>query len=184
MMDGADAWADVINVWKTYDRVKGDLPFVESISDTIHGPESANCGILRDTSNCDETLVCNGFYGGGSGAAGYEIWNSFVIIHRVCITPLSSSQVFPCLAGKLTGDEQPLQMYLDYYNALYRAAGVSINPELKNFENKFAPVPPALDDPKWLQILLGLISLGATMIAAPFFNSCERPLHFLFIKHS
>ncbi|KAH8649335.1 hypothetical protein BX600DRAFT_388677 [Xylariales sp. PMI_506] len=77
MMDGADAWSDVLSVWTQYDQPAGML-FTQSVSNTIHGPEQANCGTLLDTNNCDQTLQCAGFIGGGSGAAGYEIWNSMM----------------------------------------------------------------------------------------------------------
>ena len=89
MMDGADAWKDVINVWKTYDRGHNSLIFSRSISDTVHGPEMSNCSSLLDLNNCDQTEKCVGSDGAGSGAAGYEIWNSFVIIHEVRAT-------YPC----------------------------------------------------------------------------------------
>lgn len=82
MMDGADAWADVLEVWNDYDKPDGMI-FTQSVSGTIHGPESANCGTLLDTNNCDQSLQCAGFIGGGSGAAAYEIWNSMVFIHEV-----------------------------------------------------------------------------------------------------
>lgn len=82
-MDGNDAWKDVIEVWTQYDRPAGRLSFTQSISDTIHAPELAQCSVLLDTSNCLQTLQCDGFDGAGSGAAGYEIWNSFVVIHEV-----------------------------------------------------------------------------------------------------
>jgi hypothetical protein len=80
-MDGPDAWSDVINVWKQYDS--NTDTFTMSISGTIHGPEEADCGSLLSTNNCDQTLQCAGFIGGGSGVASYEIWNSMVIIHEV-----------------------------------------------------------------------------------------------------
>jgi hypothetical protein len=81
-MDASDAWTDAVNVWKTVD--KGHRTFTASISDTLHGPTNADCGNLLGTSNCDQTLQCDGFIGKGSGAAGYAVWNSLVIIHEVC----------------------------------------------------------------------------------------------------
>ena len=82
MMDGPDAWSDVVEVWKDFDQGKGES-FTMSVSNVVHGPELADCGSLLDTNNCEQTLQCTGFVGGGSGAAGYEIWNSMVIVHEV-----------------------------------------------------------------------------------------------------
>lgn len=81
-MDGPDAWSDVIAVWNDFDKARG-THFTMSVSNTIHGPELADCASLLTTNNCEQTLQCIGFQGGGSGAAGYEIWNSMVIIHEV-----------------------------------------------------------------------------------------------------
>jgi hypothetical protein len=81
MMDGANAWADVLEVWKI-DQVNG-MKFTQSVAATINAPQQADCGTLLGINNCDQTLQCNGFIGSGSGAAGYEIWNSMVFIHEV-----------------------------------------------------------------------------------------------------
>lgn len=83
MLDCSSAWMDAVNVWKNYDRSHNALTFTQSISATIHGPQMADCGSLTDFNNCDSTLQCDGFIGSGSGAAGYEIWNSMVIVHEV-----------------------------------------------------------------------------------------------------
>lgn len=80
-MDAPDAWTDVINVWTQYDSSK--TTFTESVSDTIHGPEDADCGSLLDGNNCQQTVTCATIEGSGTGAAGYEIWNSMVIVHEV-----------------------------------------------------------------------------------------------------
>ncbi|PNY26292.1 Chitinase [Tolypocladium capitatum] len=143
MMDCPDAWKDAIDVWKTYDN--GKRKFTQSISDTLHGPEGADCGILLTSSNCDTTLQCGPFIGSGSGPAAYEIWNSLVQVH---------------------------EMYGSYHAALIAAAATSIDNALKDLENKFAPVPKPRDD-KWTLLLIDLITLGASMVAAPFFNSCK-----------
>jgi hypothetical protein len=82
MMDAPDAWSDVMNVYKTYDRPLKSS-FTASVSNTIHGPEGADCGSLLDTNNCGQTFVCSQIQGGGSGPAAYEIWNSMVYIHEV-----------------------------------------------------------------------------------------------------
>ncbi|KAK3936951.1 hypothetical protein QBC46DRAFT_461157 [Diplogelasinospora grovesii] len=144
-MDAPDAWTDVINVWTTYDRGKDGLSFTQSISDTLHGPEQADCGSLLDTSNCVQTEQCDGFIGAGSGAAAYEIWNSFVIIHEVRVASCPAGNFVLLTENKPTADVQqtnPLQMYSSYSSALYKAAAAMIDPALKDFENKFAPTWP------------------------------------------
>lgn len=78
-MDASNAWSDLINVWETIDRPAGSLTFSESISDTIHGLENADCGAITGSS-CASTILC--LQGEGSGPAGYEIWNSFVYINE------------------------------------------------------------------------------------------------------
>lgn len=80
-MDASDAWSNVINVYTTIDRGQDSLQFSASVSDTIHGPEDANCGMIGPNSNCEQTVLC--LQGEGSGPAGYEIWNSFVYINEV-----------------------------------------------------------------------------------------------------
>jgi hypothetical protein len=64
-------------------------------------------------------------------------------------------------------------MYQDTWDALWTAAGI-FEPSLTQFESIFAPVAPQPDD-TWLQILLSFVTLGATALAAPIFNSCECP---------
>lgn len=54
---------------------------------------------------------------------------------------------------------------------LQAATGI-FEPSLTQFETIFAPVPPTPDD-TWLQILLDFVTLGATALAAPIFNSCK-----------
>lgn len=64
-------------------------------------------------------------------------------------------------------------MFQDTWDALWTAAAV-FEPSLPQFESTFAPVAPQPND-EWLQILLSFITLGATALAAPIFNSCECP---------
>lgn len=82
-MDCPNAWADAVNVWLKIDQPAKSLTFTESISNTLHAPEMAACGDFKDTSNCVQTYTCAGVVGDGTGPAGYEIWNSMVIVHEV-----------------------------------------------------------------------------------------------------
>lgn len=68
-----------------------------------------------------------------------------------------------------------IQIYSTYHTALFQAAASAIDNSLQAFADKFAPVPPE-PDTRWLQILLDLVGMGATMIAGPFFNSCKLRL--------
>ncbi len=81
MLDAADAWSDAMNVYSEIDGPRG-ISFSTSVSNTIHGPEVGQCDRMI-ASNCAQTLQCSGFQGGGSGATGYEIWNSMVVINEV-----------------------------------------------------------------------------------------------------
>jgi len=71
-------------------------------------------------------------------------------------------------------------MFQDVWEALGSAANV-FEPSLTQFETIFAPVAPQPDD-LWLQILLSLVTLGATALAAPLFNSCECPYPTIYVK--
>ncbi|EXV01258.1 chitinase (glycoside hydrolase family 18) [Metarhizium robertsii] len=137
-LDAADAWKDVIDIWKTYYRGKSTKTFTEAVSNILHGPQGVDCGTLQSSSHCDNTKECTDFVGSGTGPAGYEIFNSFVTIHGQALTAEAAT-------------------YID--NALV------------DFENKFAPVPPPPDN-QWLFLLIDLITLGVSMAAGPFFNSC------------
>ncbi|WEW59000.1 hypothetical protein PRK78_004468 [Emydomyces testavorans] len=146
MLDCPDAWQDVIDVWKKYDRPKaGSDPnaFVTSIGYTLHGPQLADCGALLGD-HCGQTITCNVIEGPSTGPAGYEIYNSLVIVH---------------------------DMYKNYRESLINAAASTINPVLQDFEQKFAPVPAPPDDTRWLLFLIDLLTLGTASIAGPFFNS-------------
>lgn len=161
MLDGADAWADAINVWKTTDYQRHRV-FSESICDTIHGPESVNCGKISEDSSCAQTIQC--YTATGTGAAAYEIFNSMVAVHNVSC----SSHPYN-LWPEVDVDSK---MYSKFYHSFFRAAAGQIDNALKDFENKFAPVPKP-DSDVWLQILLDLIGLGAAVVAAPFFSLCK-----------
>ncbi|KUL82858.1 hypothetical protein ZTR_09196 [Talaromyces verruculosus] len=82
-MDSPNAWADAVDVWLKVDQPAKSLTFTESISNTLHAPEMAACGGYKDTSNCVQTYTCAGVIGDGTGLAGYEIWNSMVIVHEL-----------------------------------------------------------------------------------------------------
>nr|POE96544.1 killer toxin subunits alpha/beta [Quercus suber] len=136
--DCGDAFSDIMKVWQTD---KGKRSFSESVSDTIHGPESADCGGILDQ-NCGHTIQCT------KGPAQYLIWDSFVAIN---------------------------QIYTNYHNALVSAAALQIDNSLAKFENTFAPVPPPKSD-KDAQIIIALLTLGASAVAAPFFNTIAKEL--------
>jgi hypothetical protein len=63
-------------------------------------------------------------------------------------------------------------MYSQFYNAITAATGQYIDNQLADFETTFAPVPPPKSD-EWLVILISLLGLGITAIAAPFFEGGE-----------
>ncbi|OBT40321.1 hypothetical protein VE00_08471 [Pseudogymnoascus sp. WSF 3629] len=153
-MDMEDAWKDSIAVWKDYDRGKTQFTFTQSMSLTLNGPERASCGSLKSDSNCIQTLQCSPFQNKGSGAAAYELWNSFVIIH---------------------------EMYQTFNDALYKAAATVITPALSDFEKKFTPVPPE-EDNTWLLLLLDLVTVGISAVAAPFFNNFIAKLPYFIAK--
>lgn len=87
-LDCPDAWKDVVDIWKTYYRGKSGKKFSEAVSNILHGPQGVECGTLLSSSNCHSTKECTDFVGSGTGPAGYEIFNSFVSIHGVSISPL------------------------------------------------------------------------------------------------
>jgi hypothetical protein len=78
MMDGKDAWADVIKVWKAK-YLGTTTKFSEAVSMMVGGSPDANCGTFREDNNCQTTIP------GGclKTPAGAEIWNSLVLIHEV-----------------------------------------------------------------------------------------------------
>jgi hypothetical protein len=97
-LDAANAWSDTINVWFTDDSPKGSYEenrFTLSVFNTIHGPESANCGEVAPDNNCGGTETCASFEGfgvgtGGSGPAAELIFESLVVINEVSLAPLAS----------------------------------------------------------------------------------------------
>lgn len=55
------------------------------------------------------------------------------------------------------------------YTQINAAAANYIDTQLADFEDTFAPVAPAASD-EWLEIVISLVGLGITAIAAPFFD--------------
>jgi len=101
-LDGDDAWSDVTNQWINVDQPAGDITFVASVVNSIHGPELAACGSIGPDNNCQMTVLC-WFDPAGSdgspaaGAVSYEIFNSFVIVHEVRIIQLLQlGDITPC----------------------------------------------------------------------------------------
>lgn len=152
-MDCDSAWNDAIDRWNN--NHKGDksgFSFSESVSKTLNGPAGGHCETLTDMSNCNQNLLCPGFDDGEyGGAAGWAIWGSFVYIH---------------------------EMYSSYHNALFKAAASVITPSFSDFENKFQPIPPE-EDNTWLLLLLDLVTVGVSGIAAPFFNNFLSKLPYI-----
>ncbi|OAA60299.1 chitinase [Niveomyces insectorum RCEF 264] len=142
MLDGKDAWADIINAWTQYYNISNDADFIESVSDILHGPELVGCGDMKASDNCDQTLTCAAFVGDGTGAVAYDIYNSLVIIHET---------------------------FKNFWNSLIDASAVNVMASLDLLEDTFAPVPPTHHE-VWLDILMALLPLGLISSAAPFFN--------------
>lgn len=159
MLDCDHAWSDAIHLWKTVDSVSNNLSFSQSIANTFHVNELSRCEALIADSNCDTTVECTDAVGQGSGPAGYEVYNSMIMIH---------------------------EMYYNYNVALSSVTGILAFGD-QNFQNDFAPVPTPSGSSS-LDILLDLIGVGALMAAAPFFNSCRsrstRPRKILYAKCS
>lgn len=80
-LDCDHAWSDSIAAWKNIDEPAGNLTFIESIFNTHHGPQRAECQELIVNSRCTKTILCE--VHDGSGACSYEIINSLVTIHDV-----------------------------------------------------------------------------------------------------
>lgn len=62
-------------------------------------------------------------------------------------------------------------MYSELYSAINAASGY-IDSQLDSFELTFAPVSQPKSD-EWLVILIALLGLGLTAVAAPFFAGGE-----------
>ncbi len=67
---------------------------------------------------------------------------------------------------EFVGQDSP--RYLDYHNGLYQALTV-VGTQLKDLEDKFAPIPPP-EDRKWINILIDIATMGTLSVAGPFFN--------------
>ncbi|RAK99289.1 glycoside hydrolase family 18 protein [Aspergillus ibericus CBS 121593] len=149
-LDASNAWSDAINVWKNIDQprmtpAEGD--FSLSIMNTFHGGEKTNCGLVSPVGNCNNAETCGWFQGfgqgtGDSGAAAMLIYNSLTVINSA---------------------------YSQFSAAINAAAGTYIDNKLQDFEDTFAPVPPAPSD-TWIDILFNLLGLGITVVAAPYFE--------------
>lgn len=63
-------------------------------------------------------------------------------------------------------------MYSQLYYAINGIAATYVDNQLSDFEDTFAPVPPAKSD-EWLVLLIDLLGLGLTAVAAPFFDGGE-----------
>lgn len=63
-------------------------------------------------------------------------------------------------------------MYNKYWQSVYNSAASLIDDSLKSFEDDFAPVPPPQSD-LWELLLIQLLTLGLTAVAAPFFDVCR-----------
>jgi hypothetical protein len=89
-LDGSHAWTDIMNQWVNVDQPSGKTNFVGSVVNTIHGPELAACEDIGPNSNCQQTDQCWAYPASSdgapaTGAVSSDIWNSFVIIHEVCV---------------------------------------------------------------------------------------------------
>ncbi|KGO58768.1 Glycoside hydrolase, superfamily [Penicillium expansum] len=156
-LDASNAWSDAINVWTTIDEPKlgnTEPGFTLSIMNTFHAGESMNCGSIAPNGACSTTETCAWFEGfgdsGESGPAAMLIYNSFTVINE--------------LTDKLVD-----QAYSQLWYAINGIAATYIDNQLSDFEDTFAPVPPAKSD-EWLDILIDLLGLGLTAVAAPFFD--------------
>ncbi|KAH8731881.1 chitinase [Phaeosphaeriaceae sp. PMI808] len=142
------AWADVIRIWKETERPR-KLDFSQAVSSTFHVGNSPRCGMLAG-SNCDHNTVCeSGLNSDESGPAAMLIFNSMVALH---------------------------QLYKAYHDTLFKAAS-TVSSKLKDMENKFAPIPPKIDE-RWKLLLIDLLTLGTLSAIAPFFNQAIRKLPF------
>lgn len=143
-----EAWKDIIRIWKDTDRGRGGISFSQSVSETTNVASSPDCGTMSSSSNCDATADCGqGLEAEDSGPAAMLIWNSFVFIH---------------------------QMYKDYHDALFDVAAV-VATNLRDLENKFAPIPPEPDH-TWELFLIDLLTLGTLSAAGPFFNNLIKKM--------
>ncbi|KAM0511469.1 hypothetical protein ACHAPE_009823 [Trichoderma viride] len=151
-LDTPDAWTNTLATWKeTYkNNVTTINGFTLAVMQILHGPEEMDCGALaQPDGSCSRTYDCTDIRGtdaegngGGSGPAAYLILNSFVILNKA---------------------------YSQFYYTIVEIAATYIDNQMEDFELTFAPVPPEPSD-EWLEILIALLGLGITAIAAPFFD--------------
>ncbi len=99
-LDADNAWSDAINIWYTIDQPRltaVESAFSDSIVNTFHGPEHANCGETAPGGSCYISETCASFQGfgvgtGGSGPAAMVIWESLTQINSVSLAPPASRQ--------------------------------------------------------------------------------------------
>lgn len=61
-------------------------------------------------------------------------------------------------------------MYVAYHQALVDSVALVLDPDLKSFEEDFAPVPPPPQQPVWETILFTVLNLVGTIAISSFFN--------------
>jgi hypothetical protein len=132
-LNADSAWSDIVRIWTDTDsKRRPNVSFTASVGSTIHVGFEADCSILEAKSNCWQARDCEtGFNAEDSGAAGMLIWDSMVFIY---------------------------QLHKDYQDTLFKAA-TTLSTMLDDFEDKFAPVPPA-PDTMWIDFMIDLITLG------------------------
>ncbi len=87
MFDGDGAWADLEAGWKIKKANDANMTFSTYIAVTLGVTTNAYCQNL-DGGSCEVYVGCSSL-NQGPGVdgqvvpAGYEIWNSFVVIHQV-----------------------------------------------------------------------------------------------------
>jgi hypothetical protein len=142
------AWLDIVRIWKVTDSKRpGGGNFMTTVTDVLDMRGQTHCELIQGCS-CDAFGDCpKSADGDFSGPAAEFIYNSLVRIHQV---------------------------HHEYYEALGMAAG-SIALQVKDLENKFAPVPEP-EDKAWTYLLIDLITLGTLSIAGPAFNSVVKNL--------
>ena len=88
-LDCDSAWSDAMTRWFGCDKPSQNGTFSESVANFVHVPPLAKCGDLANANNCDATLGCEAHNAdvdditAKTGACGYEIWNSTVMVHEV-----------------------------------------------------------------------------------------------------
>lgn len=71
-------------------------------------------------------------------------------------------------------------MYPSYLDSLTKATTFIITNSLSDFENKFQPIPPENNN-TWLLLLFDLVTVGVSVVAAPFFNNLLSKLPYLLV---